>query len=271
MIRRRFIQCFVCASIIGPARADNFAEAINGDAFIEDGVETHLVDIVAPRVLPESDPYGKEAKAALQTLLALTPLEHDKLWKRDRWGRKAGRVYVDVGGVRRSLQELLVSAGAARVLPEDDDAEFIRRLLKLEIEARVSHRGLWANPRYRVFDALKARGAVGAFNIVEGVVEKTYSGRGRVYLNFGKDYRTDFTVTVRARQARDWKRQGNDLAALAGARLRVRGYVKWINGPSIEASNLTQIEIVNAGGINAAPRFQKTSQRSGRVETVQSP
>ncbi len=68
--------------------------------------------------------------------------------------------------------------------------------------------------------------------------------RGRVYLNFGADWKTDFTVTVAPRDRRLFDDAGIDPGAFAGARLRVRGWVKQYNGPMIEVTHPEQIEVL---------------------------
>jgi micrococcal nuclease len=49
---------------------------------------------------------------------------------------------------------------------------------------------------------------------------------------------------------------GIDLKALAGKRLRVRGWVMWRNGPMIEATHPEQIELLPDGpkGDSTTPR-----------------
>ncbi|MGE0408390.1 MAG: thermonuclease family protein [Amphiplicatus sp.] len=157
----------------------------------------------------------------------------------DRWNRRVAKVILSDGG---TMQERLVASGEARVRPESDDRPFIQRLLALEGEARATRRGLWRAPAFRVFDAADAAPAVGAFNLVEGVVVTAAKRGGRVYLNFGEDYRTDFTAAAKPSAARRWAKAGLDLVALADARLRLRGHVVWINGPSIEIVHPMQVE-----------------------------
>ncbi|MBT7757930.1 MAG: thermonuclease family protein, partial [Rhodospirillaceae bacterium] len=86
---------------------------------------------------------------------------------------------------------------------------------------------------------------LGGFQLIEGIVLKTALVRGRVYLNFGQDWRQDFTITVAPRDRRLFDRAGFDHQGLAGHRVRVRGWLKHYNGPSIEASHPEQIEILD--------------------------
>jgi hypothetical protein len=69
-------------------------------------------------------------------------------------------------------------------------------------------------------------------------------GGGRIYLNFAKDWRSDFTISVARKDMSAFTTAGIDLKGLAGKRLRVRGWVEWRNGPLIEASHPEQIEVL---------------------------
>ena len=70
------------------------------------------------------------------------------------------------------------------------------------------------------------------------------SVRGRIYLNFGLDWRTDVTVGIGKREGRAFERAGFDLLSLNGKRVRVRGWLRRRNGPMIEATHPEQIEIL---------------------------
>jgi len=72
---------------------------------------------------------------------------------------------------------------------------------------------------------------VDSFQIVEGLVISTAQVRGQTYLNFGSDYRTDFTVSIARKYRKSFEQAGFDLLALEGARVRVRGWVELYNGP----------------------------------------
>ena len=69
-------------------------------------------------------------------------------------------------------------------------------------------------------------------------------GAGRVYLNFARDWKSDFTVSVARKDVSAFTAEGIDLKALAGKRVRVRGWVIWRNGPMIEATHPEQIELL---------------------------
>jgi len=69
-----------------------------------------------------------------------------------------------------------------------------------------------------------------------------------VYLNFGADWRSDFTLRVASNLARSLKKAGLDLEALAGRDVEVRGYVLEAGGPLIELSHREQIRILSAPG-----------------------
>ena len=257
-MNRRFFACgafFACAQV-GALSAQSPPTALSGDRFLLDGREIRLADILAPSEngpRGSAEPFAREATAVLADLLASGAITIEDVAPSDRWSRRVVRAMVRSGETEnRSITEELVAAGAVRVRPETDDEGFVQRLLEAEAIARDARRGLWFDWRYRIHAADDANHAVGAFDIVEGVVFGATARGGRVYLNFGEDYRSDFTVTAKSSLARKWTKQGLDLVALNKARVRVRGYVAWINGPSIELLNPGQIEVLERAPTDAA-------------------
>ena len=81
-------------------------------------------------------------------------------------------------------------------------------------------------------------------------------GSGRAYLNFAKDWHSDFTVLVERKDSEALKSPGIDVKTLAGKRLRVRGWVEWRNGPMIHVTLLEQIELLPAEA-TPAPQGQE--------------
>ena len=66
-----------------------------------------------------------------------------------------------------------------------------------------------------------------------------------IYVNFGRRWSTDFTVTILKRNERSFKAAGLEPKTLAGRRVRVRGYIEERGGPWIEAARPEQIEITD--------------------------
>ena len=73
-------------------------------------------------------------------------------------------------------------------------------------------------------------------------------GAGRVYLNLARDWKSDFTIAVARKDVSAFTAEGVDLKALAGKRVRVRGWIIGRNGPMIEATNPEQSNTSVSGG-----------------------
>ncbi len=246
MRRRAFI--IGAAATIAPsvdAAPIEGAIATSGDRFTANGQEYHLADILAPSAYAlagDVEPYFDEAKRALEHLLANASLTIKDAGAATRWGARmviAARV-----GDAQTLQHKLVALGAARVAPQSDNLERIEQLLTAEDASRAARKGLWALPAYQIIDANKAGRAVGGFHLVEGKVRSIAKVKSRFYINFGTDYKTDFTASAGSRVYHKWASQGFDLASLDTARLRIRGFVEAISGPSIALTHRRQVELL---------------------------
>ncbi|KUO55599.1 MAG: hypothetical protein APF80_15600 [Alphaproteobacteria bacterium BRH_c36] len=190
----------------------------------------------------------------------------------DRYGRLRGDAMVPAtrGKERFSLQESLVARGLARVTFDRPLVCSLQALLKAEEEARRRKLGHWASGLFSVLDANDAAAVaahIGQFAIVEGQLRRTSKSRKGLYLNFGRNWRSDVTIFVPARllNPRQTKSQrggrrpggltappfskkaGNTISNLglklrALPRLRARGWLDHRAGPMIEIHNLEQIE-----------------------------
>ena len=117
----------------------------------------------------------------------------------------------------------------------------------LEGFARDQRRGLWADPAHAVRDTHPDALAqdIGSVQLVEGrVLEATQLRSGRIYLNFGADYRTDFTVMIEADDAPAFIEAGLGPDALETRRIRVRGWIEDENGPMIRIDHPERIEVL---------------------------
>ena len=166
----------------------------------------------------------------------------------DRYGRIIADVFMESDAEPQWVQLAMVHDGVVRVLSYRDGPDRVARLLQAESAARSAHRGLWGDRAYRVRDthpdALMQD--VGSVQIVAGrVVSATRLRTGRVYLNFGADWRTDFTVRIDPADAERFERAGLDPLELEGQRIRVRGWVQDENGPMIRIDHPMRIEQLN--------------------------
>ena len=247
MRRREFLIASAAVLSASPVLANGAREALSGDAFRQGEEEFRFADILSPSLAAtEGKPpaFASEARDILAGL-ARNIVAIEDAAPTDRWGRRIIRA---TGRSGASIEEELVRRGAARIYPETEDFEVIRRLLAAEDEARQAGRGLWARHIYRVRDAARpedCNDAIGGYHLVEGKVASAGKGGSRVYLNFGEDYRTDVTASATSTIARRWISAGTiDLESLGGARLRIRGFVAPINGPSIELTHPLQVELL---------------------------
>jgi hypothetical protein len=84
----------------------------------------------------------------------------------------------------------------------------------------------------------------GRFTIVEGSVLSVRESGATIYVNFGRRWSEDFTVTISKRSERTFATAGLAPKRLNGRRVRVRGWVEQRGGPAIEAVRPEQIEVM---------------------------
>lgn len=161
----------------------------------------------------------------------------------DRYGRILAFARTDNG----SLQEALVAEGVARVGVRAGGLSCAAALLKLETQARLARRGLWADPNFVPLAAESGtwpQERLGTFVLVEGRVLSVRQGGSTVYVNFGRRWTRDFTLNVPRRLQAAFREAGRDPQMLQGRRVRVRGWLERRTGPMIEASAPEQIELL---------------------------
>ena len=167
----------------------------------------------------------------------------------DRYGRLVAFAYLQ--GTDRSLQQVLLEQGRALVSARIGDKACADSLLAAERAARVAGRGLWASGVEPNFAPLSAENlpalevARGHFALVEGKVLSVRESGATVYMNFGRRWTRDFTVTLLKRQQRHFADAGVDVKQLEGRRIRVRGIIERRGGPIIDATAPEQIELID--------------------------
>jgi endonuclease YncB( thermonuclease family) len=224
--------------------------AVDGRTFVlDDGSEIRLAAIEVPPLETGAAP-GAAAKAALDALVG----GDDIVLRRadiatDRYGRLVAYAYAVRDGEELFAQGELVASGFARVGDHVGGRTCALALLKSENDARAAKLGLWADSDYDVLDAETPTDVLarrGRFALVEGRVVSVRESGATIYLNFGRRWSEDFTVTVLKRNERNFTAAGLDLKGLTGRRIRVRGFIEARGGtgrsPWIEADYPEQIE-----------------------------
>jgi hypothetical protein len=165
----------------------------------------------------------------------------------DRYGRLQAHVFADDNGTERWLQADLLARGLARGSRVGDPA-CAKLLLAKEDSARAARLGLWAEPVYVIGKAEDPEAVLqsrGRFALVEGKVVSVRESGGTIYVNFGRRWSEDFTVTIAKRNERAFVAAGLVPKSLSGRRVRIRGWIEERGGPWVEAARPEQIEVLN--------------------------
>ena len=228
-------------------------EVVDGDTlFLDNGLKVRLSAIQAPK-LPLGRPGFKTWPLAENAKDALSQMAYRKNVQlfyggkeRDRYDRALAQAFI---GTQDDLwiQEEMLRQGWARVYTWPDTWQNSDRLYAAEREARNANRGIWAHDYYEIRspDPNNLAQDVDSFQIVEGIVTSVADIRGRIYLNFGADYKTDFTIAIEKNDRKRFKSTSYDLKELAGATVRIRGWVELTNGPIIWLDHPERLEVLN--------------------------
>ena len=188
-----------------------------------------------------------DSRAALQALVAGHPLRLERLGpEHDRYGRLVAFAFI--GDAQQSVQQALLEQGYARVSARVGDKPCADGLLSAERAARTAGRGLWADPNFAPLSAenlTRLQAERGQFALVEGKVLSVRESGATIYVNFGRRWTRDFTVTILRRLERAFAAAGVEPKKLEGRRIRVRGWIEQRGGPIIAAEAPEQIEFAD--------------------------
>lgn len=242
-----------------PPRA--VVKVIDGETLLlDDGSAVRLIGALAPRLIdtPAAGeaaqatewPVAQAAQHALEALAIGRSVTLAFAGRRkDRHGRLLAQVFVERAGEGALwLQGEQLARGHARAYGIPENFACLDQLIAAEAAARASRLGLWASPAYgirnahRSFELMALRST---YQLVEGRVASAVRTRsGRIYLNFGRDWRRDFTVSVGTGLSRGHPAWAASLIDLKGRRVRVRGWIIRRNGPMIEIEDPQQLEFL---------------------------
>lgn len=235
---------------IAPARACGAAEtsgvvaAIGEESALQlgDGREVRLAGVEIPR-----GEAGMAARRYLGEQLTGRPVTLRAAGETpDRYGRTEAYVFVGER-LEGSVQHAMVSLGLARAAARIGDRACAAGFLASESQARQARRGVWANAKWAVRaadDPASILALRGEFAVVEGRVLSVRESGGTIYVNFGRRWSEDFTVTVAKRNERAMNAGAVNLRQLEKRMVRVRGFIEERGGPWLDVTRPEQIELI---------------------------
>jgi micrococcal nuclease len=215
------------------------ADIINGKSFtLADGTIVRLASLQVPNreettgLRRAGEPMGEESHQFLKQMIQGKEVQlRPEPALLDRKGRRVAQAKLLDG---KPVQLAMLEAGMAVVYPFADNREFLPEMLAAEESARKQQRGIWAHPYWQPVPAeILACPEKERYQLVSGKVQKVASAGGNWYLNFGNDYKTDFTGFI---QKADYSRyfKAEDLRTLEGQQVLIRGWIYCRDGAMID-------------------------------------
>jgi endonuclease YncB( thermonuclease family) len=245
----------------GPMRT--VVRVLDGETVgLDDGRELRLIGALAPRAIDvDADPSAWPAEAAateaLRRLVLGKSIELGFAGERtDRYGRVQAHALLIDGEKRRWVQHELVAGGHSRAYALAGNRVCSAELLAAERSAREARRGLWAEAAYQVRSALEPAELLryrATFQVVEGRIVRVGGTRGTIYLNFDRNWRRGFSVSLRRDDRALLGGYAASPRALEGMRVRVRGWIEERRGaPAVDLSAAGTFEALEAPGAPVA-------------------
>ncbi len=205
------------------------------------GINTPEID--HPKYHKKGEFFGPEAKRHLNKILRkhkISRLEFD-VNKRDKYHRMLAYIFLDNG---KMLNELMVEDGFAYVYNFPPNVKYTAVFNSAEAYAKRKHLGIWKN-KIKTISAnnlKKLYKNIGKYVEVKGYVTSTYKSKKAIYLNFGKNYKKDFTAVIFKNCWNLFKE--NPDSFFKYKKLKITGKLSNYNGPEIIVSNLNQIKLI---------------------------
>lgn len=234
---------------------------------LERGIDDRVLRVVDPLTLdlaqnglsrivgldiPDFEPYytGPLAQSALKILEDMLVKKEVRVYQtRDRNKGRSNRMghtllHIVLDDSDSWVQGVLVRLGLARVRTDPSNAHLARDLYKLEEMARAEKLGLWAFEDYKVLNVDEAGEHFNSFQIVEGTVKGVARQQNNIFINFGNNWRDDFTVSVAPSDLRKFTESKMHPQDYLNKTIRVRGWLREYNGPYMEIDHPERVEII---------------------------
>jgi len=217
---------------------------------LHDGRLVRLAGLDVPYIHAREDTQDL-SRMALKVLRDMLAGERVRLYQNPDEAAQVNRMGHHLMHVERAqdgqwLQGMLLSLGLARVYTTERNREMAAQMYALEKLARAEEIGIWSLPAYQVLSVEDAHEHDHGFVIVEGTVRSAALKSNRIYINFGDNWRTDFTIAIPSGARRMFSKAKVDPLQWGERRVRVRGWLEDYNGPYIEVNHPEAIELLAA-------------------------
>ena len=218
---------------------------------LRDGRILHLSGVEFPD-LHQPDGPGPLAQTAKRVVTDLL-LGHDvRLYQtQDKTLGRVNRMEHIIAQLERAdgevwVQGTLLVLGLARMKTGLRNRDMAGQMRLLEDFARQNKDGLWALSGYSILRAKSSpKNSINHYGVVEGTVRNVSTTKTNTYINFGEDWKTDFTIVLPSSSRRAFVKSGIDPLQWNTRTLRVRGWLEFHNGPSIEIDHPEQVEVLD--------------------------
>ncbi len=250
-MRRAFLPflslLFLACSVQFPLKV---IEVVDGDTVrLSNGKILRYIGVDAPEIrireekgfLYKPQPFALEAREFNRKLVENKPvrLELD-IEKMDRYGRLLAYCFVDDIFVNAEL----LKEGYAVLYTKPPNLKYQDLFVRLQKEARQQKKGLWG--AYEVISEKEAHLYINQIRTVRGKVLKTRQSKRCIFLNFGQDYKKDFTVVIFKENLKYFFERGIDpLNFYKGKIVEVTGKIREYNGLEIIVSYPAEINVIN--------------------------
>jgi endonuclease YncB( thermonuclease family) len=268
-----------CTLSGGPTRS--VVRVIDSETvLLDDQTEARLIGALAPRSpdLSSSAQAWMPETRAIEALKALVGGKSVSLATAgrgaDRYGRKFVHLFVEMNGERVWVQGKMLSSGNARAYGLPGSYACISELMAHEKAARDVGVGLWGHAAYAVRSARATRDLLrrrNSYEIVAGTVANVTATKARTYINFGANWRSDFTAGIETRVLRADPVWAKSLEGLKGRRVEVRGWIQYRNGPYIDVEDPSQIAPVDPALPGRSPPPPSEATTSSKREEHEAP
>lgn len=234
---RLLLPAFLFVGLLSPAPAASadhggdgtlVVRVVDGDTIeVAGGRRVRLLGIDAPE---RGAALWDAAGARLRELAGGRRVSLEACVEKDPYGRtlatvRAGEVNVNAMLLREGLAlPLLIPPCGTPVAGE---------VIRAAAGGALSGAGIYALPAYRVVPHERSADHIGERAVVRGRVRGIFRGPKAWHLNFGEDWRTDFTAVIFREGQKRFRELGIDPGGYVGSEVLVIGKLKRYNGPEI--------------------------------------